>query len=94
MLQYNAVVKEFLDHPAAAKSGLMLCLFFVILYRKNIFDDPRRLIIAISTRPIFSKFARMVDRWQHMNDLNLVLRFLKGRYNDNQFVRLVHRTEL
>ena len=41
--------------------------------------------MSISTGPIFAKFARMVELWLDMNDLNLVLRSVKGRYHGNQF---------
>ena len=43
---------------------------------------------------IFAKFTRMVELCLDMNDLNLVLRSIKGRYHGNQFFRFLHRTEL
>ena len=50
--------------------------------------------MSISTGPIFAKFARMLELRLDMNDLNLVLRSLKGCYHGDQFFHFLHRTEL
>jgi len=63
------------EYNCAAEGGLNVLPLFHIFLFLTIFVRP---IISTSTKPIFAKFAGLVELWLLMNDLRLVFFICEG----------------
>jgi len=69
------------------RRAYVLLLFYVFKNILTILVISVGPIISASTRPIFAKFAGLVELWPQMIDVKLFFQSLKGRCHGDQFCR-------